>query len=109
MMGAIFQASSLPLSPNQSIGFPDSVLHSVVFFALGVLTARMVAPDMRTSPSLRHFLLALSIVLGYGLLDEIHQISVPGRQPDWQDLLCDASGGLLGILIYPFLFTGPRK
>ncbi|MGB5540538.1 MAG: VanZ family protein, partial [Gammaproteobacteria bacterium] len=32
----------------------------------------------------------------YGVLDEIHQYFVPGRQADVLDVLADVSGGLLG-------------
>jgi VanZ family protein len=107
LMGAIFVASSFTFPPDPSVTMlPDVGFHFTEFFALGLLTARMVAPNTGKGLSLRSFALVLSIVLGYGLLDEIHQSFVPGRDPDWMDLLVDASGGLLGISLYPVLFTG---
>lgn len=43
----------------------------------------------------------LSIVIGYGLFDELHQAFTPGRSVDGKDLLADMAGGLLagGIVI----------
>lgn len=112
LMSAIFHASSFTfLTDPPSFGFErsDLLFHFSEFFALGLLTARMVAPNIDRMHSLRSFLLASSIVLGYGLLDEIHQAFVPGREPDALDWLVDASGGLVGILAYPVLFRGPKK
>ena len=111
LMSAIFHASSFTFLTDPSFGFgrSDLLFHFSEFFALGLLTARMVAPDMDRMHSLRSLLLASSIVLGYGLLDEIHQGFVPGRDPDGLDWLVDASGGLLGILAYPVVYKGPKK
>jgi VanZ family protein len=109
LMGAIFRASSFTLPPKPSVALPDVTFHFVEFFALGLFTARMVAPGTERGLTLRSFLLAFSIVLGFGLADEIYQGFVPGRNPAWMDLLVDASGGLLGILVYPLLFTSPSE
>jgi VanZ family protein len=108
LMSAIYHASSFSFFTAPSFGFDrsDLLFHFSEFFALGLLTARMVAPDMDRTLSLRSLLLASSIVLGYGLLDEIHQGFVPGRDADGLDWLVDASGGFLGILAYPFLYRG---
>lgn len=106
LMSAIFHASSFTFPTDPSFGFhrSDLLFHFSEFFALGLLTARMVAPDMDRMHALRSFLLASSIVMGYGLLDEIHQGFVPGRDPDGLDWLVDASGGLVGILAYPIVY-----
>jgi VanZ family protein len=106
LMSAIFHASSLTLPLDPSAGRSDLLFHFSEFFALGLLTARMVVPNIDRAHSRQSFLLASSIVLGYGLLDEIHQAFVPGRDPDGLDWLVDASGGLLGILAYPVLYRG---
>jgi VanZ family protein len=39
------------------------------------------------------------ITLFYGLFDEVHQIFIPGRYFDWWDLVADAIGSLIGILL----------
>jgi VanZ family protein len=109
LMSAIFHASSFTLPPDPSAGRSDLLFHLGEFFTLGLLTARMVSADKDGMHSLRAFLLASSIVLGCGLLDEIHQGFVPGRDPDGVDWLVDASGGLLGILAYPVLYRGADR
>jgi len=111
LMSAIFHASSLTFPTDPSFGFrrSDLLFHFSEYFALGLLTARMVAPDMDRVHSLKSFLLASSIVLGYGLLDEIHQGFVPGRDPDVLDWFVDALGGLVGILAYPVLYRGTTQ
>jgi len=108
LMSAIFHASSLTFLTAPSLGFDrsDLLVHFSEFFALGLLTARMVAPDINRMLSLRSFLLASLIVLGYGLLDEFHQGFVPGRDSDGVDWLVDASAGLMGILAYPVVYRG---
>ncbi len=107
MMSAIFLASSFSLPSNLPVAAPDVPFHFAEFCALGLLTARMVAPKSNRALSPRSFCLAFGIVLGYALLDEFHQSFVPGRDPSLVDGLVDTSGGLLGILGYPLLFTGP--
>ncbi len=37
----------------------------------------------------------LLIVLGYGLFDELHQASTPGRSVDVRDFLADLIGGIM--------------
>jgi VanZ family protein len=108
LMGAIFLASSLTMPPGASVGLPDLVFHFGEFFALGLLTARMVDPGMGGKRSwVRPLLIAFSLVAVYGLLDEVHQAFVPGRNPSLADFLVDASAGLAGILAYRFFFVGP--
>lgn len=107
LMSAIFYTSSLTFPSDTSVALPDLLFHFAEFFALGLLTARMVAPNLGGRPLLRGFLPALFIVTGYALLDEIHQGFVPGRDPSGLDFMADALGGFFGILGYGVLFTGP--
>ena len=109
LMGAIFHASSFSFPADLSVGLPDVSFHFLEFFGLGLLTARMVDPDRSGRGSLRSFVFAFSIVVGFGLLDEIHQGFVPGREPSALDLLFDALGGGLGILAYRALYAGPKR
>lgn len=107
LMSAVFLASSFTMPPGASVGLPDLVFHFGEFFVLGLLTARMVDPGMGGKRWVRPLLISFSLVAGYGLLDEIHQAFVPGRNPSVADFLVDASAGLAGILAYRFLFTCP--
>lgn len=44
------------------------------------------------------------ICLLYAVLDEFHQIYVPGRTSSVRDVLIDFSGSLIGILVYYFIY-----
>ncbi len=109
LMGAIFRASSFTFPSGASFALPDLLFHFAEFFALGLFTARMVAPESGRILPLRSFLLPFAIVLACGALDEIHQSFVPGRDPSGTDLLLDAAGGLVGTLAYAVQFTAPKK
>lgn len=50
----------------------------------------------------------LVIVLGYAILDELHQGTTPGRSVDVLDLLADVMGGLFAGLV-TFLFLKKEK
>jgi len=45
----------------------------------------------------------------YGLLDEIHQLLVPGRSADVLDWLADFSGSLVAVLITGYLIRRIRE
>ncbi|MFZ1280594.1 MAG: VanZ family protein [Ignavibacteriaceae bacterium] len=45
----------------------------------------------------------VAIASFYGLLDEIHQMFVPGRSAEFLDWLADFSGSLLAVLITGYL------
>ncbi len=75
-------ASSLPL---------DKVAHFLLYGVLGALTA-WGWRRARERPALG---LMLTLALTVGVLDEIHQLSVPGRTGDVRDWLADAAGILL--------------
>lgn len=45
----------------------------------------------------------------YGLLDELHQLLVPGRSADVLDWLADFSGSILAVLIIRYLLIWLRE
>lgn len=47
----------------------------------------------------RGLVIALSGALLIGVLDEWHQVYLPGRHPSWDDLLADAVGSLAGAAL----------
>ena len=69
----------------------DKVGHFILYGILGVLVFRALS-DRRSA-----FGLAVLLCVAYGLLDEIHQIFVPGRTPSIWDLTADAIGATAGI------------
>ena len=91
-MGGLWVLSSQPgrdLPPP----FPhaDKVVHFVLYAGLGGL----LEFGLRARP----LWIPLSIAAGYGVIDEIHQLYVPGRSFDWMDIAADALGALVAIVV----------
>jgi VanZ family protein len=63
------------------------VLAITIWWALGLAD---LAPRQR-------LLFAFAGAVLYGLSDEWHQSFVPGRSPDWRDIVTDAAGAAAGL------------
>lgn len=72
--------------------FPDSLLHGVEFFLLAVLVVRAVNGGLLVPMAPRCYLWAFALSTHYALLDELHQLLVPGRVSSALDLLADFIG-----------------
>jgi VanZ family protein len=75
--------SSLPL---------DKAAHFVMYGILGALASWgwvKTRTDAQTSVSV---LLVLLLAMSVGMIDELHQRSIPTRSPDVKDWLADAAG-----------------
>lgn len=69
----------------------DKLAHMAVFAMLAFAIA--LASGLRGG---RMWLLALAGALLVGMVDEWHQIRLPGRNAGWDDLAADALGAVLG-------------
>ncbi len=67
----------------------DPVLHQELLLSRGLSHKNQVRP-----------LPALVLGLLYALGDELHQLFVPGRSAQWQDILIDATGVFLAVLLF---------
>lgn len=77
--------------------------HFSVYLALGFT----LSAGMQTFVKLRVFVRTLfAFIIGvlYAILDEIHQIFVPGRSCELRDMLIDSTGILIGSLFIMALF-----
>lgn len=75
---------------------PDWVLHSVEFAGLALLSARGVVRSGR-SLSIAAALWILACCAAAGVLDELHQSFVPGRDPSIRDAIVDTAGAALAL------------
>lgn len=98
----IFIGSSIPAKyiPTHKIFTYDKLIHLTLFLIFGVLVYRAVRPN-REGESFRwvRVFFSISVVILYGVLDEIHQGSVPGRTLDIWDAAADSLGGILAAII----------
>lgn len=72
----------------------DKVIHAGVYFVLGALTARALRGY--DFPAVKAARLALILCAVFGISDEFHQSTVPGRVPDMMDWAADLIGALIG-------------
>ena len=91
---AIFALSSRSTVPGPEIPGLDKAAHFGAYGLLGVLLARGALAWPLALPW------ALALSWAYGAADEVHQMFVPGRSPDWRDWVADALGAAAGIYLY---------
>jgi len=87
----IWTLSSMPDVPGSSwvtIPFADKIAHFGLFFIQSLLLRWAGVPAW----------LAFSMATAWGGIDELHQRSVPGRDPDVWDFMADTIGAAAGSL-----------
>jgi len=107
---AIFIQSSFPGPKVVSTFFHiDKALHFFAYAFLGILFLRALRNSAMGHREGLVFMLAILLTTIYGGTDEWHQSFVPGRTPDWWDLLADLLGGWFGVFVYQRLLRrNPR-
>ncbi|MBI5476332.1 MAG: VanZ family protein [Ignavibacteriales bacterium] len=98
----IFIGSSIPSQyfPNQKIFTYDKVIHVILFFVFGVLVYRGLASrTFQSKVDYLRLLISILIVVGYGILDELHQGTVRGRSVDFYDGVADMVGGIIAAIV----------
>jgi VanZ family protein len=96
--------TTLPGKEAITIGVNDKIEH---FGAYGLLSAILYL-NLLFQEKFRLFnkypaTFAIMIASFYGMLDELHQLFVPGRSADIIDWLADFSGAVLGVIIIRFI------
>jgi len=101
LMAAIAWLSHRPLPVGLAHG-SDKVVHFLVYGILAALWVRALLPGERVDArrEVRQALLLAVLVTGaWGVLDEVHQSFVPGRDASPGDALADTLGGLAGAVL----------
>ncbi len=108
-MALIWIFSSREL-PDLAGIFPEWLRHSLEFGLLTFLWFRLLS---RVEPSygrLGLVIFSVSLAILYGVVDEIHQGFVPGRDLSFNDMFFDAAGALVaGGIIFIFLKAQKAK
>jgi VanZ family protein len=96
----IMAVSSIPnlKTPAEGIVFSDKAAHFAEYFVFGLLAADMLWKINKNN----RYIILITIIMGttYGILDELHQLFIPGRKTDVFDMTSDALGAILASLIY---------
>lgn len=97
----IFGVSSIPQASlsHTCIRVSDKVAHAAEYAGFGLLLMFALRGSIRRAP--RWTLMLGVVVLGaaVGVLDEVYQLTVPGREGDILDWLADIFGVVLGIAV----------
>ncbi|MCX6562824.1 MAG: VanZ family protein [Candidatus Aminicenantes bacterium] len=107
--GFIFYLSSQSSFPIEApFNEFDKLAHFGLFSLLGCLLSFGVFKSTRLPPR-KKALLVLMTGVTLGLLDEVHQIFVPFREPDVLDAAADVVGIALGLFAYWVLWRAQAK
>jgi VanZ family protein len=98
----IFALSSRDLDIDLPGRGLDKVAHFVEFSVLGFFLALGYFNAFRFSTAVKSVLVFIT-GLPLGILDEFHQLFVPGRTSAADDVIADAAGIVWGILVYVYL------
>ena len=102
----LFTLTTLPTESVPSVGVSDKVEHLLAYFVLSILLY-LTLLFQRKSVLLKNYamLFTILIVFAYGIIDELHQLMIPGRSCELLDFLADMIGGIIGIIIVKILFS----
>jgi len=95
-MAAIFYTSSLSDVPGTA-GVSDTLLHTVGYGGLSLVTLRAVAGGRWSGVTAPALAIAWVIATAYGASDEWHQSYTEGRASEVRDVVNDAVGALVAL------------
>ena len=75
------------------------IAHFTEYAILGFLAARAFSTSPRPAISSRWFLISLTLIVVFALIDEYHQTFVPTRTGSVYDSFIDIAGGLTALLV----------
>ena len=97
----ILLISVLPANaiPTVSIGHFDKVFHFLEYFFLALLLVRGLNHSLKGLIGPKHILFILILGIGYGIVMELVQFLIPGREPSVFDAAANTAGVLSGIML----------
>lgn len=107
--GTIVWLSHRPELPELPGGPPDWILHGVAYGLLTVAIAYGDSDGFRAKLRIadRTPWFAAAAIL-FGILDELHQRTIPGRDPSSGDVAADAAGALMATVAVAVWWRGGR-
>ncbi len=102
--GLIFILTTLPGNVIvNSIKLSDKIEHILAYFGLAFLLSFAIKFFREHYFILKRIFVTLAVSVLYGGFDEFHQLFIPKRQADLLDLMADALGALIGLLVAELL------
>lgn len=102
----LFVATTLPVERLPSIGFTDKINHFIAYFVLAVLVNLTLIYQRKSRFLFEKAMVATIVIcLFYGVVDELHQMLVPGRFAETMDWIADSLGAISSVLLVNFLVT----
>lgn len=106
----LFIATSIPAQSVPSFGVGDKLEHFSAYCILaGLLHLALSIQDKSLFSKRYAALLTVAIIMIYGVLDELHQMLIPGRSAEFLDWAADGIGAICGVLIISFLIKKFKK
>ncbi len=90
-VASLFILGRQPIAVGLVLAPWDKLAHVAAFATLSMLLRIALRPHP--------IWYALAIAAGVGVLDEVHQLWLPGRHADWADLAADGVGILLAYVV----------
>jgi len=90
--------------------FQDKLFHAFIFGVLGFLSVGAMKVPVHGYKTRQVWGIVILVTL-YAILDELHQLFVPGRTADIFDVIADMAGGMAGawMMYYLLVKAGKRQ
>lgn len=100
----LFTLTTLPTESVPSVGVNDKLEHLLAYFGLSFLLY-LTLHFQKKSIILKKYavLFTFLVIFVYGIMDEVHQLLIPGRSCELLDFLADLLGGVIGIIVLKIL------
>lgn len=85
----------------------DKLLHAAGYTVLGLAAQRATHGGIM-APRRGAAMAAILLTVGYGVLDELHQSTVPGRESSAGDVVADAVGACAALWVFRRAGRGAR-
>lgn len=99
MVTLTYLSSKSHLGADMGFPYQDKVLHFLAYAALGCTAAFALRVNNPHWSSLRLIVIATLVASLFGVMDELHQSTVPGRDASLGDALADFLGAASGAWI----------
>ncbi len=96
----------MPIDRLPSFGLTDKMNHFIAYFALAILVNLTLMYQRKSLLLFNKAVMATIVIcLLYGVIDELHQMYIPGRFAETMDWFADSLGAVSGVLLVKFLIA----